>query len=133
MPTFYAGFIPANAKIAISSSGYSGDDVGKNVISIISILAKLIEFKHERIEANFGGTVTFYKMSNIGLILLGEVTSKNGQVICSLPSWFKFKNNANTFAGASGTDAVEVSVYPQGIICFGNLLGISASGTFILE
>ena len=37
MPVFYAGFIPANAKIAISSSGYSGDDVGKNVISIISI------------------------------------------------------------------------------------------------
>lgn len=37
MPVFYAGFIPANAKIAINSSGYSGNDAGKNVISIISI------------------------------------------------------------------------------------------------
>lgn len=97
------------------------------------LLANLIEFKHERIEANFGGTVTFYKMGNIGLILLGEVTGKNGQVVCPLPSWFKFKNTANSFAGASGNIATEISVYPQGIICYSDESGISASGTFILE
>ena len=96
-------------------------------------LSNLFEFKHEVISANFGGTVTFYKMGNIGLILLGEVTGKNGQIICPLPSWFKFKNVANSFAGASGNIATEISVYPQGIICYSNEGGISASGTFILE
>lgn len=72
-------------------------------------------------------------MGNIGLILLGEVTGKANQIICSLPSWFKFKNAANSFAGASSNEAVEITVYPQGIICYGNIAGISASGTFILE
>ena len=64
-------------------------------------------------------------MGNIGLILLGEVTGKNGQVICPLPSWFKFKNTANSFAGASGNIATEISVYPQGVICYSNEGGIS--------
>ena len=72
-------------------------------------------------------------MGNIGLILLGEVTGKYGQVICPLPSWFKFKNIANSFAGASGNVATEISVFQQGVICYSNVTGISASGTFILE
>ena len=37
MPVFYAGFISANTQIVISSTGYSGGNAGKNIISIISI------------------------------------------------------------------------------------------------
>ena len=94
----------------------------------------MYEYKFEIKKSIFGGIVYFQRLGKIGIIGFGEVGFQYDKVICTIPSWFTLiGGRGNSFAGTAGSTSIEISVYERGVIGYGNITGVSAIATFILN